>query len=118
MTTIAVLPDPAGAPGYRAIADGTEAAGATPGAAIDALVGRPGGPTGTLLILLQPTGPDEFFTADQQVHLADLMTRWRQARDAGSKLPASEQAELDRLIAVELQAATARTAAALRAVQP
>ena len=113
MTTIAVLPDPTGAPGYRAIADGTEAAGATPGAAIDALVGRPGGPTCTKLILLQPAGADEFFTADQQLRLADLMTRWRQARDAGATLPAPEQAELDSLIASELQAAKAWTATPL-----
>ena len=117
MTTIAVLPDPTGVPGDRAITDGTEAAGATPGAAIDALVGRPGGPTGTMLILLQSAGADEFFTADQQLRLADLMIRWRQARDAGASLPALKQAELDSGIASELQAATARTAAALGFVQ-
>ncbi len=113
MTTFAGLPDPTEVPGDRAVADGTEAAGATPGAAVDALVGRPGGPTGTMLILLQSAGADEFFTADQQLHLADLMTRWRQARDTGATLPAPEQAELDSGIASELQAATARTAAAL-----
>jgi hypothetical protein len=71
-----------------------------------------------MLILLQSAGADEFFTAEQQTRLASLMTRWRQARDAGTALPASEQAELDSLVAAELQAATARTAGALRAVQP
>ena len=117
MTTIAVLPTAAGSPGFRAVADGNEATGATPGQAIDALVARAGGPTGTTLIIVQPTGPDEFFTADQQARLAELMNRWREARDAGTALPPDEQAELETLTAAELRGATARAAAALRAVR-
>jgi hypothetical protein len=58
--------------------------------------------------------PDEFFRADQLQRLTELMTRWRQARDASTALPPAEQAELDALIAAELKAATARAAAALR----
>ena len=37
MTTIAVLPNAGGEPGYRAVADGAEAVGDTPGRALDAL---------------------------------------------------------------------------------
>lgn len=118
MTTIAVLPTAAGSPGFRAVADGNEATGATPGQAIDALVARAGGPTGTTLIIVQPAGADEFFTADQQARLAELMTRWRQARDVGATFSPAEQAELDTLTAAELRAATARASAALRAVRP
>jgi hypothetical protein len=55
-------------------------------------------------------GADEYFTAEQQTRLAELMSRWRQARDAGTSLPVAEQAELDSLVAAELQAATARGA--------
>ena len=112
MTTIAVLPS-AGEPGYRAVADGDEATGTTPGQAIDALVGRTGGPRGTMLIIVQPAGADEFFTAAQQARLSDLMARWRLARDAGGGLAATEQAELDALLAAELSAAAARAATAL-----
>lgn len=59
----------------------------------------------------QPAGADEFFTTDQQGRLAELMTRWRQARDAGVALPPTEQAELEALTAAELRAATARASA-------
>ncbi len=117
MTTIAVLPA-AGEPGYRAVVNGTEAAGRTVGEAVDALVGAAGGPKGTTLILVQPDAADEFFTAEQRHRLKDLMARWRATRDAGSSLTAEEQGELDALVAAELQAATARSAAALRALKP
>ncbi len=56
------------------------------------------------------TGGDEFFSAAQVARLADLMARWRVARDAGRPLPAADQAEPDALIADELRAATARSA--------
>ena len=62
-------------------------------------------------MIVQPAAADEFFTADQQRRLGDLMARWRQARDAGTPLPPADQAELDALIATELRAAAARTAA-------
>src|SRR5262245_33885652 len=118
MTTIAVLPSAEDGSGYRAVADGTEATGQTVGQAVDALVGLTGQPSGTTLIIVQPASPDECFTADQQRRLGDLMARWRQARDSGVPFPAAEQAELDALTAAELRAATARAAAALRAISP
>ena len=55
-------------------------------------------------------GGDQYFSAAQIARLADLMARWRTARDAGRPLPAADQAELDALIADELRAATARSA--------
>lgn len=57
---------------------------------------------------------DEFFSEAEIARLAELMARWRTARDAGEALPAEEQSELDALIAAELVAATARSAAILR----
>ena len=33
--------------------------------------------------------------------MADLMARWRTARDAGGRLPAEEQAELESLVVAE-----------------
>jgi hypothetical protein len=57
--------------------------------------------------------PDRFFDETQLERLADLMERWRQARDQGTPLLPVEQAELDQLVAAELEAATRRAAALL-----
>jgi hypothetical protein len=54
--------------------------------------------------------PDKLFSAEQQQRLAELMTNWRIARDAGTSLPPEEQAELDALVEVELRAACQRSA--------
>ena len=118
MTTIAVLPNPNGEAGYRAVSNGSEAIGPTVGQAVDSLVSRTDGPKKTTLIIVQPMEPDEFFTADQQARLADLMGRWRQARDTSTPFPAEEKAQLDLLIADELRGSAARTAATLAAMNP
>jgi hypothetical protein len=118
MTTISVLSSSPNGTGFRAVSNGSQATGDTPGQAIDALVAQTGGATGTTLIIVQPAAGDEFFTDDQRRRLGELMARWRAARDAGTVLSADEQAELDALTAAELRAATARAAAALRAVSP
>ena len=54
--------------------------------------------------------PDRFFDANQQRRLGELMTSWRQARDLGSALSSTEQAELDQLIEAELYASANRAA--------
>lgn len=56
---------------------------------------------------------DRFFTEDQLRRLAELMARWRKARDQGNTLPPDEQAELEQLVAAELEGATRRAAALL-----
>jgi hypothetical protein len=60
---------------------------------------------------MQNLSPDRFFTAAQQQQLAALMARWRALRDQGASLPVGEQAELEALIAAELQASAARATA-------
>jgi hypothetical protein len=55
--------------------------------------------------------PDRFFPAAQQRRLAELMSRWRAARDAGSDLPPEEKAELDALVQAELEATSKRAKA-------
>ena len=52
--------------------------------------------------------PDRFFDARQQQRLAELMERWRAARDAGTEPPAEEQAELEALIEEEVRASGRR----------
>jgi len=64
-------------------------------------------------VIVQNLRPDRFFDADQQQRLAELMARWRAARDAGTSLPTTEQAELDALIEEELRGSAKRTAALL-----
>src|SRR5262245_25869964 len=118
MTTISVLSPPDAKSGYRAIAAGVEASGQTAGQAIDALVEQTGESPGATLIVIQPKAGDEFFSDEQRNRLADLMARWRAARDSGTPFPPNDQAELDALIAAELDAAVARSAALLRAAKP
>jgi hypothetical protein len=118
MTTISVLSPPTAADGYRAIANGREAAGDTPGKAIDALVEQTGESAGATLVIIQPKGGDEFFSDAQLQRLGELMSRWRAARDTQAPFPPAEQAELDSLISEELKAAIARSAALLKATRP
>jgi hypothetical protein len=61
---------------------------------------------------MQSQHSDRFFNAVQQQRLADLMERWRTARDQGETLPPDEQSELEALVEAEL-AASADWAAAL-----
>lgn len=65
------------------------------------------------MIIEREKKPDRFFTEAQIQRLSELMTRWRAARDAGKKLPAEEQAELETLTETELEA-SARRARAIR----
>lgn len=120
MTTIAIVPDDpqASPPQFRAVAGELQSVGATVGQALDALTAQLGGLDETTLVVVQPMRPDALFTAAQQQRLAELMTRWRAARDAGTALPRQEQAELDALVEAELRAAAARSAALGRQLLP
>ncbi|MGH2601449.1 MAG: hypothetical protein ACRDJ9_18950, partial [Dehalococcoidia bacterium] len=61
----------------------------------------------------QSPGPDRFWDAERQQRMAELMDRWREARDAGIALPDPLQEELDALIEGEIRASARRTAALL-----
>jgi hypothetical protein len=120
MTTIAILPEPQAPTGttYRAVAGQRQSVGRTPGEALDTLTAKLAeGESGTLIVV-QHMRPDQFFTAQQQQRLAELMERWRAARAAQAALPAAEQAELEALVAAEWEGATRRAAALLRELQP
>jgi hypothetical protein len=116
MGTITVVPhDPQSGPTrFRAVAGDKQSFGPTVGQAIDALQGELGPSAETTLVVVQPMAADEFFTTDQRDRLADLMARWRAARDAGAALPPDDQAELDALVRAEVEAAGRRAAALLR----
>ena len=55
--------------------------------------------------------PDPFFTESRRRRLEELMAKWRDARDAGLRLPSEDQAELESLVDAELCAAADRAAA-------
>ncbi len=115
MTTVAILPitDANGETFYCAIAGDTHSDGKTAGQALNALTAQLSTVDFTGFLILQSFQPDPFFTAEQQTRLAELMHQWRFARDHNQKLPPEEQSELDHLVELELQAATARTTASV-----
>jgi hypothetical protein len=120
MATITIAPDNSqtSPTTFRAVAGDVQSVGETIGQALDALTEKLGEPQETTLIVVQPMRPDAFFTAVQRQRLAELMDRWRAARDAGTSLPAQEQAELDSLVEAELRAASERSAALARQIAP
>ncbi|MBW4594443.1 MAG: hypothetical protein KME46_16425 [Brasilonema angustatum HA4187-MV1] len=116
MTTVTILPiyDASGDKSYRAVAGDKQSIGKTAGQALDALTTQLGEDEFSALVLLQSFHPDQFFSAEQQKRLSDLMDLWRTARDQGQSLSKELQAELDSLVEAELKAATARTASLLQ----
>jgi hypothetical protein len=100
------------------VAGEKQSVGATAGQALDALTAQLGEPQTTTLVVVQSLQPDSFFTAEQQQRLAELMPRWRAARDSGIPFPPDEQAELDALVEAELRAAAERSAALARQLLP
>lgn len=116
MTAVAILPifDPNGEKSYRAISGNKQSIGKTAGQALDALTAQLDEIELSALLVIQSFRPDPFFSAQQQDRLAELMNLWRLARDQGQELPTEQQTELDRLVELELRAATARTAALIQ----
>lgn len=115
MTRVAILPvlNPSGGLSYRAIAGNKQSIGETAGEALDALTAQlDDRETGTLVII-QNYRSDQFFTAQQQQRLSELMELWRSTRDRGEAISPEQHAELDTLVEAELRASAARTAALL-----
>lgn len=120
MTTVSILPeqDSQATPNYRAIAGKHQSVGKTPGEALDSLTPKLNEQESGALIVIQRMKPDRFFSDTQQKRLAELMDRWRAARDQGTALPSNEQTELDQLVQTELEASARRAAAMLNEVRP
>lgn len=113
MTRVSILPvpDETGAISYRAVAGPKHSQGHTAGEALDALTAQFSKEEAGMFVVVQNLHPDRFFTAAQQRRLAELMDRWRDARDRGEAFPSDEQAELDALVEAEFRAAASRAAA-------
>ena len=113
MTSVTVLPIPTAHGGvtYCAVSNGKRSQGATAGEALDALTAQMPDTEKSTLVIVQNRHPDQFFNAEQQHRLAELMARWRAYRDEGKPLPIEEEAELDALVDADLRGAAARAAA-------
>jgi hypothetical protein len=103
---------------YRAIAGKAQSVGKTPGEALDALTAQLDEASAGTIVVVQQLRPDRYFSEQKQQRLAELMARWRSARDTGTPWRADEQAELDALVECELRAAAERAAAILRQLTP
>jgi hypothetical protein len=113
--TITIVPEKTDTGGvlFRAMAGKKQAVGATVGAALDAVSTDLDESESGTLVLVQRVRADRFFTTAQQERLAELMAKWRAARDRQEELPAEEQAELEALVQAELIGATERAKALL-----
>ena len=113
MTKIAILPISAdqGSITFCAVANGKRSQGATAGAALDALTAQLTPDESGTMVIVQNQRPDQFFDAESQRRLAELMGRWRSCRDQGQTIPAEEQAELAALIDAEVRASASRSTA-------
>ena len=112
MTKVAIVPIPtdAGATAFLAVAGAKRSQGATAGEALDTLTAQLSADEADTLIVVRRRRPDRYFDADHQRRLAELMARWRSAIEQGQSLSPAEQAELDALVDVELQASATRSA--------
>lgn len=111
MTTITITPETVAGADYRAVAGCRQSVGKTPGEALDAITAQLGSDETGTLIVVQNQRPDAFFTSEQRRRLDELMDQWRTARDVGTNWTLSEQAELESLVAAELDAAKRRAEA-------
>lgn len=84
------------------------AAGGTAGQALDALTAQFPDVGYESLPIVQRFRPDRHSDVSLQQRIADLMLRWRAARDTGTAWSAEEQAELESLVNAELQASGQR----------
>ncbi|MCI0488381.1 MAG: hypothetical protein L0229_17465 [Blastocatellia bacterium] len=110
MTTITILSESItpNQTAYAEVAGEKESVGRTAGEALDALTKQLSDDESGTLVIVQHLRPDSFFTTEQQQRLAELMSRWRAARDSNGQLPPDEQTELEALIEAETEAARIR----------
>ncbi len=112
MTTIQILKELQGEQSvYRAISDGWHAAGATAGAALDALEVLLPDDMNAAAILIQRFTPDTFFAEAEQARLQVLMEQLLLAKAEGHELAPAEMLELEDLINAELRATVLRAEA-------
>jgi hypothetical protein len=83
--------------------------GKTAGEALDDLTAKMENQEINGFLFLQVNEPDQFFTAPQQEKSAELKSLWQVARDQGNTLPIEQQAKLDDLMVLEMDAVIDRS---------
>lgn len=107
MRTVLVIPDYQNGKNFRAYSGEKESFGKTVGEAVDSLTSQFENGDETLYIV-QRFSPDEFFTADQQKRLSELMDKLRGAQAGNQNFSIEEKEELERLIEAELEGSARR----------
>lgn len=102
MRTVLVLPNNNGKT-FRAVSGEKESFGKTVGEAVDALTTQLENGNDEMLYIVQRWSPDEFFTAEQQKRLSELMQKLHEVQDRNEKLLPEEREELEKLIQAELE---------------
>ncbi len=88
---------------FRARLDEQESYGQTIGQAIDALNEKFENFDNKTLYILQKFQPDEFFNAEQQKQMSELMDKLRLAQEGKGEFSLEEKVELENLVAAELE---------------
>ena len=103
MKTVLVLPNNENGKHFRAVSGEKESFGETVGEAVDALTVQLENGNDETLYIVQRWSPDEFFTAEQQKRLSELMQKLHEAQDRNQKFLPEEREELEKLIEAELE---------------
>jgi hypothetical protein len=93
---------------FRAISGEKKSIGITIGEAIDALTVQLENADKETIFIVQRFQPDEFFTAEQQNRLSELMQKLREAQAENREMNPQEKAELENLIGEELEGSAKR----------
>ena len=103
MRTDLILPDNRNGKAFKAYSGKKHSSGETVGKAVDALTAQLENSESKTLFIVQRWSPDEFFTAEQQKRLAELMQKLHAAKDSNQEMLSEEKIELERLIEAELE---------------
>jgi hypothetical protein len=102
---------------YQASLGTQSSTGRTAGEVLDDLTAKMENQEINGFLFLQVNEPDQLFTAPQQERLAELKSLWQVARDQGNTLPIEQQAELDDLMVLEMDAVIDRSKAMMNQLQ-
>lgn len=102
---------------FRAYTNHCEGTGETAGQALDNLAKKMGPTKDMMVIVVQSTEPDEFFSQADQKRLRELMDAHQVAVNTGTELSEPLRTEMHTLIDKELIGATRRTEALMKAVR-
>jgi sarcosine oxidase gamma subunit len=108
MRTVFVTQETHNGRNYRAMAEGKESIGNTIGAALDSLTSQLDQPERETIYIVKRDAPDEFFTADQQTRLQELMAKLHDMQAGKYVLTNAEQQELEDLVNEELDGVARR----------